>query len=126
MATSHGTGEPGPCGAVPPRPVETPPAGGWPLPDASSRLTTSRPLALSSTTRVWTVPAASVTFEFASAPTAFTVTVDVPGETTRYLLTVANFRSLASVAEAKLTLTTCCFSDAWITRTSARPDGVVR
>ena len=51
------------------------------LPEASSRLTTSKPLAPSSTTRVWTVPAGSVTLEFASVPPALTVTVCVPGET---------------------------------------------
>ena len=55
--------------------------GGLPLPEASSRLTTSSPLAPSSTTRVWTVPAASVTLEFASVEPALTVTVWLPGET---------------------------------------------
>ncbi len=81
MATSHGTGEPGPCGAVPPKPVETPPSGGLPLPDASSRLTTSRPETLSSTTNVWTVPAAHMTPEVVFVPPAVRVTVAAPGDT---------------------------------------------
>ena len=38
MTTSQGTGEPGPCGAMPPKPVETPPAGGVPLPEALDRI----------------------------------------------------------------------------------------
>src|SRR6266566_4928799 len=57
-AASHGSGDPGPCPAVPPNPVETAPTGGWPAPAASSRLTISRPLAPSRTTIVCTVPAA--------------------------------------------------------------------
>jgi hypothetical protein len=55
MTASHGSGEPGPCGAVPPNPVATPPAGGAPTPAASVRLRISRPLAPSRTTSVWTV-----------------------------------------------------------------------
>ena len=61
MTASHGIGEPGPCAAVPPNPVFTPPAGGWPAPAASVRLTISRPLEPSRTTSVWTLFPASVT-----------------------------------------------------------------
>ncbi len=54
--------------------------GACPLPEASSRLTISSPLAPSSTTRVWTVPAASETLDLASAePAALTATAWLPG-----------------------------------------------
>ena len=43
MAASQGTGEPGPCGAVPPKPVETPPSGGLPLPEASYQMVDLQP-----------------------------------------------------------------------------------
>src|SRR5206468_12212425 len=68
MTASHGAGDPGPCPAVPPSPVVTPPAGGWPAPAASSRLTIWRPLAPSRTTIVCTVAAAMLTRAVAVEP----------------------------------------------------------
>src|SRR5437870_3279199 len=59
---AHGAGEGAGRGAVPPRPVATPPRGMIALPAASCRLSIMRlPPLPSSTTSVWMVPAASVT-----------------------------------------------------------------
>jgi hypothetical protein len=79
MIAIHGSGEPGPCAAVPPNPVFAPPVGGWPAPAASTRLTISRPLEPSMTTSVWTVLSASVTGRLASALGPVADMVQVPG-----------------------------------------------
>src|SRR4029077_4375039 len=88
MTASHGSGDPGPCPAVPPNPVVTPPAGGWPAPAASTRSTISRPLVPSRTTIVWTVPATSVVGRVALVvPPTIADMVQVPGGMAAYGLT---------------------------------------
>ncbi len=79
MTASHGSGEPGPCGAVPPKPVFKPPVGGWPAPTASTRLTISRPVEPSMTTSVWTVSPTSVTGRLACPLGPVADMVQVPG-----------------------------------------------
>ena len=65
---------------MPPKPVAAPPLGMTELPAASIRSVTSRPLDESSTTRVWIVPAVSLTWpdQLSLAPLA--CTIQVPGE----------------------------------------------
>src|ERR1022692_1068508 len=71
------------------------------------------------------LPAASVTFEAALSVAPAARTFHVPGETTWYELTLANASLPARTCFPAVTVTWCCCSDAWITRTSALPRGVV-
>ena len=78
-AASQGSAELPGAGAVPPKPVAAPPLGMTALPAASIRSVTSRPLAESRTTRVWIVPAVSLTWpDHASVP-PLACTIHRPG-----------------------------------------------
>src|SRR5260370_16652669 len=122
MSATHGKGDPGPCPAVPPNPVVTPPSGGLPAPAASSRLTISRPLAPSRTTSVWTVPETSVTGRRADELGPVADMVQVPAGMGAYGLTEAN-DALAAMSPPQLqwNLTVCSLSDACITPTTDFP-----
>src|SRR5437868_9657291 len=122
MTASHGSGDPGPCPAVPPNPVETAPTGGWPAPAASSRLTISRPLAPSRTTIVCTVPAPILKRAVAVEPEPMACMVHVFAGMAWYELTEAKVALGTMACPPQVNLTVCCFSDAWITRTSDLPD----
>jgi hypothetical protein len=116
---SHGA-SPGPgLGAVPPNPVAAPPLGESVLPAASVRLSILRPEDPSSTTRVCTEPAVSFTGMAACPPCALNVTVGEPGRMDWYDEAEPKASSLASTFEPTLTVTWGCFTDAWMTLTSA-------
>ena len=84
---SHGADPAAARGAMPPKPVAAPPIGALELPTASVRLSTFSPEALSSTTMVWTEPAASLTDMAVCWPDALNFTVWVPGWTLMYDVT---------------------------------------
>src|SRR5437868_8877797 len=116
---SHGA-SPGPgLGAVPPNPVAAPPFGESVLPAASVRLSILSPEVPSSTTRVCTEPAASFTAMAACPPAALNVTVGEPGRTDWYDEAAPKASSLARTSDPTLTVTWGCFTDAWMTLTSA-------
>ncbi len=71
------------------------------------------------------LPAASVTSDeaFSLAPAA--CTRQLPGDTVWYELTRANASLPARTCCPAETVTRCCCNDAWITRTSALPGGVL-
>ena len=116
---SHGA-SPGPAlGAVPPNPVAAPPLGESVLLAASVRLSILRPEDPSSTTRVCTEPAVSFTGMAACPPCALNVTVGEPGRMDWYDEAEPKASSLASTSEPTLTVTWGCFTDAWMTLTSA-------
>src|SRR3984957_11721064 len=124
IAASHGSGEDGPRGAIPPNPVPAPPAGAVPLPAASSGAPIGSPVGAAISTGVGTAPAAGATLGVAWSPPPLTVRVAVPGDTVWYELTEPNLRLPFSTCPPQLTETTLCLSEAWMTRTSALSDGV--
>ena len=102
---THGI-SPGPArGAVPPNPVAAPPFGESVLPAASVRLSILSPEDPSSTTRVCTEPAVSLTAMAACPAAALNVTVGEPGWTDWYDEAAPNASSLASTFDPTLTVT---------------------
>ena len=81
ISSSHSAGSEGWRGAVPPKPVLTPPIGIIPLPTASVSASTFSPEELSSTTMVCTESGCSSTVVAVCSPGAANCTVRVPGET---------------------------------------------